>query len=309
MLLGVLFTSLVCTAQAKKPTIMVVPSDVWCDQYGFMTEYDNHGTKVRVADYKSAIQKSSDLLAATAKINELMAARGFPLKDLEAALKTLENESAEDAMLTSKTSGAEISESSIDKLKKVAKADIIIQMTWKVNTIGFKKSVTFTLKGIDAYTDKNPATISGTGNELSGAPLAVLLESAVLGQIDNFNVQLMAHFDDMFANGREIVLRVKKFESFDGDLESEYNGEELGVLIEQWVSSNTVKGRFNSSEATENIMLFEQVRIPLLDSNNKAIDARAWGRGLQKYLKSSLQIESKVMMKGLGQVTIVVGEK
>jgi hypothetical protein len=56
-------------------------------------------------------------------------------------------------------------------------------------------------------------------------------------------------------------------------------------------------------------MLFEQVRIPLYDEKNKALDARGWIKGLQKNLKEKYQIESKLMMKGLGQAQLVIGEK
>jgi hypothetical protein len=302
-------TTMMLSAQAKKPTIMVVPSDVWCNQRGYMQEFDNQGTYVTVPDYKRALQENENLLIAISKINELMAARGFPLKNLESVLKSLESESAENAMLTSKTSGASIAESPIDKLKKVAKADIIMQMTWTVNTMGPKHSVTFNLQGLDSYTDKQVAGASGTGSELIGSNLPVMLETAVLSQIDNFNVQLMSHFDDLFANGREIVVRLKKFDSFAGDFETEYGGDELGNQIDTWMKNNTVKGRFSASDATENMMLFEQVRIPLFDANGKAIDAKGWAKGLQKYLKETYKIESKLMTKGLGQASIVVGEK
>jgi len=306
------FFLVLCTAnafsQAKKPTIMVVPSDVWCNTNGYMMEFDNQGKKVKVPDYKKALQENADLLLVISKINELMADRGFPLKNLESAIKSLESESAEDAMLTSK-SGSEVSESPIDKLKKTAKADIWMQMTWTVNTTGPKKSITFNLQGLDAYTDKQIAGASGTGQPSFTAELPVLLEEAVLSHLDNFNSQLQKHFDDLFANGREIIVRIKKFDSFDGDLESEYAGEELGKIIENWISENTVQGRFSTTDATENMMLFEQVRIPLYDVNNKAVDARGWLRGLQKMLKEKHQIESKLMMKGLGQAQLVIGEK
>ena len=120
---------------------------------------------------------------------------------------------------------------------------------------------------------------------------------------------MQKHFDDLFANGREVILRIIKFDSFSGDLESEYGGKELSAQIEDWVSKNTVQGRFNTSDATENMMLLEQVRIPLFDANGKAVDARGWAKGLQKHLKEAFQIEAKLMMKGLGQAQIVVGEK
>lgn len=295
-------------SQAKKPTIMVVPSDNWCFKNNYIQVYDNQGSTMKVPDYRKALQEDTDLLQVISKINELMTDRGFPLKNLESSLKSLQNQSAEDAMLMSK-GGAEINESPIDKLKKVAKADIIMQMTWSVNQTGPKRSITFNLQGLDAYTDKQIAGASGTGLPSFSAELPILLEEAVLAHIDNFNVQLQKHFDDLFANGREVSLRIMTFSSFNGDLESEFDGQELSEIIETWVSDNTVKGRFSLSDATENTMLFEQVRIPLYDMNNRAVDTRGWARDLQKMLADKYKITSKLMTRGLGQAQIVVGDK
>ena len=296
-------------SQAKKPTLMVVPSDVWCSTNGYMVEYDNQGTKIKIPDYKRAFQENSDLLLVVAKINELMTERGFPLESMENSLKTLASESAEDALTTSKT-GAGITESPIDKLKKTAKADIWMQVTWTINQIGPKKSITFILQGLDAYTDKQIAGSSGTGNELIGATLPVMLQTAVLSQMDNFNVQLMAHFDDLFKNGREIVIRIKKFDSWDGDLEKEFAGKELNSYIEEWLTQNCVQGRYSTTESTENMMLFKQVRIPMYNEAGVAIDARGFCKGLQSYLKKEpFLITNKLTTKGLGQASIVLGEK
>lgn len=294
--------------QAKKPTIMVVPSDAWCNKGGYMMTFDNQGSVQKFPDYKMAFQENTDLLLVISKINELMVERDFPLKNLESALRTIANESAEDAMLTSK-SGADATETPIDKLRKTAKADIWIYLTWTVNTVGPKKSITFNLQGIDAYTDKQVAGASGTGPQSFSTELPVLLEEAVLSHLDNFNAQLQKHFDDLFANGREITLRIKVFSSFDGDLEKEIDGDELGQHIEKWVGENTVEHRFSTTDATESMMLFEQVRIPLYNASGSAMDARAWGQELRKFLKSKYNIESKVMTKGLGGVTVVIGEK
>jgi hypothetical protein len=137
----------------------------------------------------------------------------------------------------------------------------------------------------------------------------VLLEEAVLSHIDNFNTQLQSHFDDMAANGREVALRIRVWSSFDGDLESEYDGVELRDIIEEWVAENTVSGRFSTTDATETIMQFEQVRIPLYNEKNRPMDTRAWAVGLQRMLRDKYQIEAKLMMKGLGQAQLVLGEK
>lgn len=309
ILCGLLFGMNLGFSQAKKPTIMVVPSDNWCITHGYFMEFDNQGTKMKIPDYRKALQESSDLLLVTSKINGLMADRGFPLKNLESVMKSLESASAEDAMLSSK-SGAGVSESPVDKLKKTAKADIIMQLTWTVNATGPKKSITFNLQGLDSYTDKQVASASGTGAPSFSAELPVLLEEAVLAHLDAFNSSLQAHFDDMFANGREITIKVKKFDSWDGDLEKEYGGKELSAEIEDWLKNNTVKGRFSTTDATENMMFFEQVRIPLFDASGNATDARGFVKGLQKYLQGApFAITNKLMMKGLGQATIVLGEK
>lgn len=287
---------------------MVVPSDAWCIKNGYVQTFDNQGKTITLPDYKAALQNNTDLLLAISKINEMMTERGFPLKNLESALKTLENQAAEDAMLTSKE-GSEVAESPIDKLKKTAKADIWMQLTWSVNQVGPKRSLTFNLQGLDAYTDKQIAGASGTSAPTFSAELPVLLEEAVVAYLDNFNAQLQAHFDDMFANGREITVRIKTWNSMEDGLETDFDGQELSEIIEAWMADNTVQGRFSTTDATENMMYFEQVRIPLFNDKNRAVDARGWVRGLQKHLRDVYQLESKLMMQGLGQAQLVIGEK
>jgi len=49
-------------AQAKKPTLMVVPSDNWCITNGYMMQFENQGMIETIPDYKAAFQQSSDLL-------------------------------------------------------------------------------------------------------------------------------------------------------------------------------------------------------------------------------------------------------
>jgi hypothetical protein len=57
-------------------------------------------------------------------------------------------------------------------------------------------------------------------------------------------------------------------------------------------------------------MRFEQVRIPLFDEAGTPIDARSFGKKLQKYLKKEpFLIDVKLMTRGLGEVILVLGEK
>lgn len=296
-------------SQAKKPRIMIVPSDVWCISKGYVINFDDQGTKKQLPDYKKAFQNNFDLKLVISKINGVMAEKGFPLISLEQSLKAIEANSAEDALMSSK-SGAGIAESPIDKLRKTAKADIIMDLTYRVNESGPKKYISFTLAGLDAYSNKEIATATGNGAPSFTVDVPILLEEAVLNHIDNFSNSLQKYFDDLFENGREISIYIKKFDGWKGDLEQEYNGKELGTVIEDWFAKNTVKGRFNTVDATENLMLFDQVRIPLFDANGTAIDARAYIKQLQTYLKNPpYSIQNKLVAKGLGQATLWLGDK
>lgn len=303
----IFFVVCACLAQAKKPTLMVVPSDLYCSRHGYMQTYQNQGTTERVPDYKQALQNDLELQTVVTAIGQMMSDRGFPLKLLEQELKSLEAESAEDAMMTSK-SGEDVAETPIDKLRKKSKSDIILQVTWTVNRTGPRKSVTFNLQGIDAYTNKQIAACQGTGDPSYSAELPILLEEAVANYLDGFNQQLQSHFNDLFQHGREITLRCKKWNDSSYDFESEFDGQELGDIIEDWMAENTVEGRFNTSDATENMMYFEQVRIPMYNEQGRAIDARRWARGLVNHLKTK-GVVAKLMTKGLGQATIVIGGK
>ena len=296
--------------QAKKPTLMILPSDNWCEQRYFMTEFDNQGTKQKVPNYKQLFQEDTEIGQVISKIGSLMIDRGFPLKDAEQELKAIEARSAEDNMTTSTTSGSSISESPLDKLKNKAKADIVIQIWWKVNKTEQGKSVSFVLEAFDAYTSKRIASSSGTGSPNNTDIVPVLLQNSILANIDPFTAQLQSHFDDMFNNGREILLTLKRWSSWDKNMETEIDGKEITDYVNEWLQKNTVKGKFSMADATENIIRCDQVRVPLYDANNNAIDARQFAKGLQKYFKATpFNFEVKLMTRGLGEAILVLGEK
>lgn len=297
--------------QAKKPTIMVVPADAWCNANGYMAGFTAQGVTTNVPDYKTALQTDMDLLNVITKIGELMAERQFPLKDLASTIRSIEQSAAEDEMTMSSTSGASLSVSPLDRLLDRAKADIMVEVLWKVNTVGPKNSVTYTLRGLDAYTNKQIAAAQGTGAPSFSAEIPVLLEEAVLANMDNFTSQLQAYFDDLQTNGREVAVDIRVFDNGSGlTLEDEYDGTELQEAIDNWMAENTVSHRYSLSDATENLMKFEQVRIPLYKPNGMPMDTRSFVDSLRKYLKNEpYNLTCKTMTRGLGRAILVIGEK
>ena len=296
--------------QAKKPTLMVVPSDAWCKEHGYEQSFDNQGTIEQIPDYKAAVSSDKQLNAVISKINLLMADRGFPLKDLEQNVKSIASLSAEDRLITSKTSGASITESPLDRLRRTAKADIIIEIDWTVNTLGPKNSITYNLRALDSYSNKQVAGAEGTGKASFSAELPVLLEEAVLDHMDSFVERLQNHFDDLLTNGREVVLDMRVFDSSSVDFEMEYGDYELSEIIDNWLADNCVNHRFSKSDATETMILYEQVRIPLYKNNGMAQDTYGFARDLARFLSASpYNITVKTINRGLGRCLLVLGEK
>lgn len=294
--------------QAKKPTLMVVPADNWCIANNYVDKINDQGTVKDVPNYKRALQNSSECYNVITKINTLMSDRSFPLKDLSSVLKSMANNTVMDIVTTS-SSGAELAESTLDLIKRNSNADIILELNWQVNTVGPKKSITYSLAAKDSYTDKQIAGAQGTGSPSFSADLPVLLEEAVVANMDNFCAQLQAHFDDMMENGREVTMEVKVVEDSSGiNLASEYEGEELTDIIDDWVSDNSVNHRYNLSQGSNNFLKFEQIRIPLFQANGRPNDTRRWTRDLSKFLTTKYQISSKVDIRGLGKAVLLIGE-
>jgi len=300
-----IFIAFTLVAQkAKKPTLMVVPSDAWCLQNGYVQTFDNQGIVTKVPDYKKALQENTDLLLVISKLNGLMAERDFPLKNLETVLKGLENSRALNVVRTSKDTGASVAESPVDEIIKTAKADIIIQLTYTINNTGPKKSVTYNLQGLDSYSYKQIATAADTGDPSFSVELPVLLEEAVLRNMDEFTGSLQEHFEDMFQNGREVTLQILTWDDWDGDL------DELAFEIEDWLDEKTVEGRFSTTDVTSTFAKFDQIRMPLFNERGRAMAARNFFRDLSKKLSGpDYNIPNKIATEGLGKVSLILGGK
>lgn len=293
----------------KRPTIMILPSDNWCEMRYFMTTYDNQGTKVKTPDYQLAFQQDTEIGPVISKIGGLLTALDYSIKDAEQEIKKINLKTAEDNVTFSKSSGASLVESPLDVLKRRIKSDVLIQISWQMNKEASGRSVTFNVEAFDTYTSKRIASSTGTSSA-SFEPVPVILEQAVKERIAEFDAQMMKWYEDQQTHGREIVLTIRCWDNWENDLETEYEGEELTDCVQDWLKSHCVGGNYNLSDGTESFAQFEQVRIPLFDEKGNALDARGFATQLRKHLnKPPYNITAKVMQRGLGEAILVLGEK
>lgn len=295
--------------KATKPRVMVRPAETWCADNGLMMKNNDQGSVMLTPDYEKALQTNGDLTLVISKIESLMTDRGFRISNFLQAIRGVRAQAARNSGITSKSTGSNIAVSFMDEINNQAKADIYFDVYWKVTKTGPKNTVSYTLSAYDTYTYNSIASVSGTGNPSFTAEVPILVEEAVLNNMDTFLDQLQGYFDDCLENGRGISLEINCFDDGSGvDMESEYGGKELREIIEDWVSDNTVNRAYNLVDDTESSMVFQDVKIALYDVRERPQNAGVFGRGLRKHLES-LGIKTKQGSSTLGRCQIIIGEK
>ena len=303
-----LLCSMITFAQtAKKPTIMVIPSDHWCSTRYFTTVIENQGKKVTVNDYEAAFREDAELFLVASKIGEIMSNRDYPVKDFMQEYKSLMDEAVEEEV-TQSSMGAMLTETPLDMLRRRVKYDIELRVDWTTAKSNGSTSLSLSIAAIDTYSNKQVAAANAV-EIMDSLPIALQIDKMLTKQMDQFSRQLTSHFSDAQAYGREITLQLRIWDNSDITLEDEYDDEELIDVISDWMVRNTVDGSFNLSSNTEMRAKYEQVRIPMFNDKGRAMDARMFATNLRKFLKQQYLIESKVMNKGLGEAVVVIGEK
>lgn len=247
-------------AKAKKPRVVVVPSDRLLKTMNLLSETDDMGATSWIADYERAFL-DNDLQAAMSKFNELMKDRGFEVTSLEQELKLAKND-----------------------LNHPIPIDIKIEFSYKVNKQGPRSTVMFTLEAFDAYSNKSIASASGTGQPAIGVDAATLLQEAVMNYLDKFNSQLQTTFESYIESGRESRLTVQAANG--QSLENVVAGKTIAQHVEDWLTEHCIRQAFSIDDQDEGRMSVSQAMMPLFNEQGRAVDARVFYRELAKYLKS-----------------------
>lgn len=295
--------------KAMKPIIMVVPEKAWCINNGFVRD-DNPNAP----DYEKALL-NNDALNVITKMGGIMQERGYPLKNLQSALDDLKNEDSMDVALTSKSDG-EIIEDDLDKLTRIAQADILVNIAFTRTTYGPRNMVEFRVTSIDAATNKQIGGETGRSSA-SGAPITSLLEESVLSFMDNFTASIERHFEDVVANGREgsVIFKIASDSPLNFESEVSLNGDtgELSEAIDYWMDEHATNGSYTQNGKSRTRLSYEQVRFPLFGkgkfgSKAKAINMEGFIKPITSFL-SQFGLSVSTTPVGIGKVYVVLGGK
>lgn len=292
--------------QQQKPAMLVIPSDQLLQQFGKLKQQEALGKTLQVRDYNGYLLTDQDSKFIISTIQSAFIQMGYPLNDLEQTLKSINEQEMLDAI-----DGIQKDAKTI--LLTTAKPDIILELNYNIVTDrssrDFKKSLTYTLRAIDAFSNKVVATIQQTnfeGNSKTATP-ATLMESALAKDTKGFTQQINNHFNTIIETGRDITLRVTIDNGVNLTMSDEcLDGDTYSDFIIDWVKVNTLLGAYNMNRNTETEMYFTNVKIKTLNDNGTQYSAYDFARELSKALNKGCGIKSRNTTQGLGMATISI---
>ena len=268
----------------QKPKVMVVPEEAYCINSGY-SKTTADGTPI--ADYRRAML-DENMLDIINSFENIMASYGFELTNLQQTLDELKEEEALNNALTAKDDGM-VMEDDLDRLSRVAGADIIVKVSPRVSDYGPERMLELRVSSIDCAS-KKALMAFGPVSKTSAGSIRKLLYATVSDNIETFALGLNKYFEDLKTKGREGTIFIKIADTSPLNLESTvtYKGEEgeLADLIALWLSEHAVSDNFTGNKSSRYSMKLDQVRIPLVGKAAFGRSEGAYGRARQRVPRS-----------------------
>ena len=301
-----------------KPILMVVPSDVYCNEMGYVQKWrDENGYEQTITDYDIfGREDARDLRLVISSLNEIFNSKGIETQSLEFLLKSMKQEQQENSMIGDDygLDGA-IAESPIDRIKRTANVDFIVDLDFEVMEKGMGRYISINMRAVDVSANaREIAHAHGDGKPSNSATINTLLEEAVLNHMDMFCKKIQDEFVNMSKNGRQITVKIKRTDNSDYDFIRTtfmFEGEQtnLGDIIYYWLQDNTVDNN-PTRTITPNVLTFNQVMIPLTKIGRRnavqRVDTQSYLQGLQTYLRNNFNVDGTIYMRGPSEVWLIL---
>lgn len=298
-------SAIVDVTQQQKPRMLVIPSDQLLERFGMLNPENAQGKTVYNRDFAGYLLKDKDSKFIIASIQDAFIEFGYPLNDLEQTLKSLN-----DQEMVDEVDG--IRKDAKTMLLTTAKPDIILELDYSLTndekSRNLDKKLTYTLRAIDAFSNKVVATIQQADFKKSGENNpAVLMRDALAQDTKKYTGQINDFFNTVVTNGRDITMRI----TINGDVNLSMSdecldGDTYTDFIIDWMKENTLKGAYNMARNTDTELYFTDVRIKALNDNGTQYSAYDFARELSKALNKGCGVKSQNRTQGLGDALISI---
>jgi len=292
--------------EQAKPNLIVIPSDELLQKFGMLKQENAQGKTIYIRDFKGYLLKDPNAKFIISSIQSAFIKVGFPLNDLEQTLKSLDDQEIFDDV-------DNIQKDSKTMLLSTAKPDFILELNYDLiidnSSRNIKKSLTYTLKGIDAFSNKTVASVqqTGFGKGEEDYDAGRLMKKALDIDLKDFTTQINSFFTDIIQKGREITVRVAIDKGVKLSMEDDcLKSDTYTDWIIDYLKANSKKGAYKMDRSTEKEVFFRNVRIKTLNEDGTQYSAYDFAKDLKKSLDRACGIKSKNKTQGLGDAYIVL---
>lgn len=240
-LIGIILGISLFAQQTVQPKIMVIP-------------YTKDGEDIR-----TILENDVNKRIALTKIKEAFDSRGFTTIDFTAKLKAAKSDATFVDDNKSDLKSMIIQNSGAD-IYVEAEIDILLSATGN--------SVKTVVTAYECSTGNSLSNKVGESGKFYTDDIGKLTSKAIESIAENFLNTMQLKFNDIVENGKSVII------NFGFDSESEYTmSSEIGTQglllsdeIELWMEANAYKNNYHIQGTSDNLMIFDDVRIPLKDS-------------------------------------------
>lgn len=289
--------------QQAIPTIMVLPSDNLLEEYSALKTQTIDGRKFVLRDYQQYLLANNDNQQILSTVQGAFVDMNYPLNDLEQTLKQLNTQEATDM-------ADNLEKDFKTLLLATAQPDIILELEYK-NKMDLashnvnNRQLSYTLRALDAYTNKVVATVNETGIENSNAVDAI--QKSLNDKLPKLSEDIIKYFSDILYRGREVTVRVAVEKGSNVKLSDEnVEGDTYSDWIVDYLNTHTIKGAYKMQRNSDNEIYFVNVRIKLLNEDGTQNSVYNWAREFRSAIRKNLGVKATNKAQGLGEILITI---
>lgn len=289
--------------QQALPSIMVLPSDNLLEEYSALKTQIFDGRKFVLRDYQQYLLANNDNQQILSTVQGAFVDMNYPLNDLEQTLKQLNTQEATDM-------ADNLEKDSKTLLLATAQPDIILELEYK-NKMDLashnvkNRQLSYTLRALDAYTNKVVATVNETGIENSNAVDAI--QKSLNEKLPKLSEDIIKYFSDILYRGREVTVRVAVEKGSNVKLSDEnVEGDTYSDWIVDYLNTHSIKGAYKMQRNSDNEIYFVNVRIKLLNEDGTQNSVYNWAREFRSAIRKNLGVKATNKAQGLGEILITI---